>query len=85
MCLQEYAPGEIRTPDALLRTEALYPLSYEAACWFTRNRHLRDLGLDPGSVVSSIYLFLPEGPILWDVGITVPRVAQARGSPTLFG
>ena len=22
------APGEIRTPDALLRTEALYPLSY---------------------------------------------------------
>ncbi len=24
-------PGGTRTPDALLRTEALYPLSYEAA------------------------------------------------------
>ncbi len=25
----EYAVGGIRTPDALLRTEALYPLSYD--------------------------------------------------------
>lgn len=30
--------GGTRTPDALLRTEALYPLSYEAAMGF--NRHL---------------------------------------------
>ena len=27
--VMKYAPGENRTPDALLRTEALYPLSYE--------------------------------------------------------
>src|SRR5205823_13635767 len=30
------APGEIRTPDALLRTEALYPLSYGGREWTTR-------------------------------------------------
>src|SRR5438128_1599216 len=30
------APGENRTPDALLRTEALYPLSYGG--WSSRSR-----------------------------------------------
>ena len=28
------APGRNRTPDALLRTEALYPLSYRGPYWW---------------------------------------------------
>lgn len=35
------APGEIRTPDALLRKEALYPLSYEGRRETAGNRTLR--------------------------------------------
>ncbi len=43
------ALGENRTPDALLRTEALYPLSYEGNC-ISRQKNLevaRSKGFEP--------------------------------------